>query len=193
MAKLIVIEGPDKVGKETQSKLLTAYLKHNGHRATLVEVPFNDNFTHKAIYWMLRKGIAKSMPNLFQWTQYINKRIFQTYQLPELEADNDFVVLDRWALSAIVYGCAGGANPQWTRELCSRLRKPDLTIVLHGRSHIDRKDDVYEKDDTLQARVRVLYADHGKHDPDTVLVSCEGTRVNVHERVIEQVKKHGLL
>ena len=193
MSKLIVIEGPDKVGKETQSKLLLSQLRMTGHRATLVEVPVHDVLTYKVIYWMLQNGLAMTRPNMFQWFQYANKRLFQEYTLPDLEKTNDYVILDRWDLSAIVYGAASGASSERTEELCARLRKPDLTLVLHGKSHIDRRDDVYEKNNDLQLRVRALYHDWATKHEDCELISCEGSRMEVHGRIVKALSSHGLV
>lgn len=188
MAKLIVIEGPDKVGKETQSKLLTGYLRSKGYRVALVEVPVNDNFTHKVIYWMLRNGMARTYPDMFQYVQYLNKKFFQEFKLPKLEKENDILIFDRWTLSTIVYGAADLADKNKTAELVSRLRKPDLTIVLNGPAHTDHKDDTYEKDDSIQARVRVLYRDLATimfHNHR--LINSEDTRINVHNKIVEEL------
>lgn len=193
MAKLIVIEGADKVGKETQSKLLQSVLHDSAFPydspATLVEVP-TKGLTHRLIYWMLRNGSAKRFPHLFQLTQTLNKLAFQLFNLPKLMKDNHYVVLDRWGLSAIVYGDATGVNKWFNRVLFSLLKKPDVTLIMHGQSfrRSSTVDDSYEKDNELQARVKEHYHDIGTCWPGYVLIDNGGTREEVHMRIMDVLK-----
>lgn len=183
-AKLVVVEGPDKHGKATQSKMLLDSLEAAGYRTTLFEVPFK-GLTYRVIYWMLRNTLAKRFPNLFQFIQFLNKFVFQLFVLPIVMVLNDIVVLDRWSLSAIVYGDATGVNKRFNRFLYSQLFKPDITLVMHGRSFKrDGKTDTYEKDSDLQRAVKKGYFDwatsHEKHE----LISNHGTTEEVQQRIL---------
>ena len=187
-AKRIALEGADRMGKFTQTNLLTEVLKSKGYRTKLFEVPFNDHVTYLIVYWMLKNGMAKSLPNLFQFMQFLNKMLFQCFVLPFYLLFNDFVVFDRWALSAIVYGNAGGANPHFNSLLYKFLLKPHHTIVLTGNAHIKGNEDVYEKDDSFQAKVRdsyVTYALFPKHSG----VNANYDVVTVHEDIMHTIKK----
>lgn len=189
-AKLIAIEGPDKSGKFTQSHLLAHTLRRYGDRVKLVEVPFNDKATHRLIYWMLRNGTAKRFPNLFQFVQFANKFVFQWTYLLWLRLTCAFVVLDRWSLSAIVYGDATGVNRTVNRIMYRMLVRPTVTVVLHGSS-FKRKtvDDVYEKDSDMQFAVRRGYYDWVQaHPSDHELIDNQGTQDEVHERILSAVK-----
>lgn len=160
MGKVIVFEGPDKVGKETQSKLLQANLKREGFNCIRVE-PSKEAHPRmkKLIYSMLDSGAAKRWPNLFQFVQFLNKIYFQTFKLPKLLEVYDLVILDRWALSGYVYGGAEGINPILNKWMYNRVRKADLTLVLSGTSYkrSSTTDDSYEKDTDLQAKVKIAY------------------------------------
>lgn len=189
-AKLVAIEGPDKVGKQTQSQMLAHVLRRYGDRVKLVEVPFNDRVTHRLIYWMLRNGAAKRFPNLFQFVQFVNKFVFQWTYLLWLRLTCAFVVLDRWSLSAIVYGDATGVNRTFNRVLYWLLVRPTVTVVLHGSS-FKRKtvDDAYEKDSDLQLAVRRGYYDWVQaHPSDHELIDNQGTKDEVHERILSAVE-----
>lgn len=190
LAKLVAIEGPDKMGKQTQSHMLTHSLRRYGDRVKLVEVPFNDRLTHKLIYFMLRNGQAKKYPNLFQFVQFLNKFIFQWTVLLWLRLTCAAVVLDRWSLSAIVYGDATGVNPTFNRLLYHLLAKPSVTVVLHGPSYKRKTvDDVYEKDSALQVAVRKGYYDWVQdHPSDHDLIDNQGTVEEVHERIMSAVE-----
>jgi|SRR6478609_902978 len=190
LAKLIVVEGPDKVGKQTQSRYLSHVLGRYGDRTALVEVPFNDRVTYRLIYRMLKNGQAKDYPNLFQFVQFLNKFIFQWTVLLWLRLTCDFVVLDRWKLSAIVYGDATGVNPTFNRFLYSMLKNADDTVILHGSSFKRQEvDDVYEKDNSLQATVRRGYYEWAQEHPeDHHLINNQGSRDEVHARILNAVK-----
>ena len=159
MSKIIVFEGADRCGKATQSNLLKEYLVENGSSAARVEVPIRDNHTYKIIYWMLRNGLAKKLPKTFQWLQYLNRLIFQTFILPRLEKKNEYIVFDRWSLSTVVYGVAEGVSKEFCEKLYNGLRRPDFTIILLNKSYQHEAEDVYESDLNLQKNVRNLYAD----------------------------------
>lgn len=182
--KVICVEGPDKSGKQTQTNMLYDTLaERNG--VTLVEVPVK-GLTHKAIYWMLRNGTAKRFPNFFQFVQFLNKLAFQLTVLPTLKAMSDYVILDRWSLSAIVYGDATGVNKRFNRFLWGLLAKPDITLIMHGPSfNREGQSDSYEKDSKLQAAVRQGYYDWSQEHPDDhELVNNQGSRLEVHATIM---------
>ena len=187
-AKTFVIEGPDKMGKATQSKMLVNSLRAeqgNKTKVTLVEVPFNDRLTHRVIYWMLRNGLAKKAPNLFQFVQFLNKFFFQIFVLPYLLLTNDYVVFDRWSLSAIVYGGATGVNKNFNEFLYSLLYKPNGTVVLTGRPHFRKGSDSYESDNDLQSTVRELYSLTADQLPYHGKVDANQGREKVHSEVLD--------
>lgn len=189
MGKLIVIEGADAVGKETQSKLLVNRLRPKGFRAgdfaALVEVP-TQGITHGIIYWALKNGIAKRFPNVFQFVQFMNKFLFQRFELPKLMKSYDYVILDRWSLSSIVYGDATGVNRWFNMHMHSLLVRPDITIVIHGTSFLRNKaNDTYETDSKLQRDVKAGYVDWANNHPeDHMLISNDGTVEQVHDAIM---------
>lgn len=194
-AKLVVVEGPDKVGKQTQVLMLAHALRRYGDRVVQVEVPFNDRLTYRAIYWMLRNGHAKSWPNAFQFVQFVNKVICQWTYLLWLRLTCDFIVLDRWSLSAIVYGDATGVNPWFNRVMYHLLARPALTLILHGPSFKrNTVDDSYEKDSSLQKAVREgYYIWTLDHPDDHELIDNQGTRDEVHTTMMGVMAHAGVL
>lgn len=188
-AKMVVVEGPDKVGKQTQSQMLAHVLRRYGDKVKLVEVPYNDGSTYRLIYRMLKNGQAKKYPNLFQFVQFLNKFIFQRTVLLWLRITCACIVLDRWKLSAIVYGDATGVNPTFNRMLYGMLKDPDVTVILHGSSFKRQEaDDVYEKDNSLQTAVRNGYYEWAQEHPENHdLIDNQGSRDEVHERIMNVV------
>lgn len=194
MTLLIAIEGPDKVGKETQTKMLVEHLRQLNFKVLHIECPIQDSFTHKKIYEMLGNGSAKKSPNLFQFVQFLNKYALQL-KLPLLKLKYDYIVFDRWNLSAFVYGKATRVNPTFNKWMFDRLRSADATIVLTGRKHdTSRQDDDYEKDNDLQTCVRNEYSSWVQSHPlNYRMIDCKGTRIDVHNRILESLNEMGVV
>ena len=188
-AKIIVIEGADAVGKATQSKMLTHSLKRYGDRVKLLEIPFNDGVTFDLLYKMLHNGQAKTHPNLFQFIQFLNKFIVQCTVLLWYWLICDYVILDRWSLSSVIYGDSSGANKKFSRLMYAFLTHPNLTIVLHGNSFArKRANDVYEADRELQSKVRAAYYDWALEFPYSHFIVFNTTSVDVtHDRILNIV------
>ena len=162
--------------------------------AIRVEVPVNDHLTYRAIYGMLRNGMAKRTPNLFQFVQFLNKFLFQVTILPWLWLRYDYIVFDRWALSAIVYGDASGASSWFNGMLCKMLVRPYLTVVLLGAARGVCNEDVYEKDHTMQDLVRVGYKTYADaNQEDCCIVDCTKTIPEVHWDIIEELMFAGIM
>lgn len=194
---LIAIEGPDRFGKETQTNLLEQGLGHGPNDAVFVkhiEVPVKGKTSYKLIYWMLRNGSAKRYPNLFQFVQFVNKFAFQTFVLPKYTEFYDYVILDRWSLSGLVYGEATGVNATLNGFLHRLLVKPDITLVMTGKPfHRAGTKDVYETDEVLQERVARLYVDYGRTLAKHVLVHNGGGKIDVHDRIMCILKHEGIV
>ena len=195
MSKFIVLEGGDRCGKATQSYALLNYIMHaNKKLARVIEVPVHSWITYHIIYWMLGNGAAKLFPTFFQILQYINRQIFQWFTLPRLEKTFDYIIMDRWYLSTIVYGEAEGVSPAISDWLCNKLRKPDFTILLLGESHNHISEDVYESDKSLQKNVRYLYQKWAQTNPNECeVINCNLPREEVTSKIIFSLKEKGLL
>ena len=194
MSKIIVIEGPDRVGKQTQTHKLKETFLVRGMLATVVEVPIRSAITYPVIYWMLRNGLAKKFPKIFQWFQYLNRRVFQEYTLPRLEDRYDVIIMDRWSLSTVVYGAAEGVPREFTLKLARKLREPDFTIILHGDSFSHEAEDSYEADFELQKRVREEYLSWARENPETTkLVDCRATRKIVSKKIKDALREKNIL
>lgn len=153
----IIIEGIDRLGKSTQTKLLVAHLQSEGYRVAFVKFPYNDGVSFPLVYWMLKNGLARRFQNAFQVIHFFNKLYFQLFVLPKMLRDNDFIVFDRWTISMYAYGIADGANKWLTQKMLSYIAEPDYTVILDGNPHITSRGDSYENDYKMQNDVRSLY------------------------------------
>jgi thymidylate kinase len=195
MAKLVVFEGSDKVGKFTQSMLLQTRLRQRDCSAVRRE-PAKETLPKlsQLIYWMLRTGWARRLPNTFQIVQFCNKLFFQLFRLPKLMRA-DIVILDRWALSGYVYGSVEGIYGWLNTWMFNRLKKADITLVMCGTSYQrpEAGDDSYEKDVELQDRVQKAYWRVGATWPHHVLVDNQRTIEEVHQTIMGVLVHEGVL
>jgi len=189
-ALLIVFEASDMQGKSYQAKRLVEKLNSVDITAAYAEPIRNSD----AFFWFTRfaldNGLAKRCKNLFQTLQFLNRILFHVNALRELLQTHDVVVLDRWALSGLIYGNADGANKFLSKLLYKCLKKPDVTIVLHGEPYRSSRTlkDTYELDDAMQKRVNDGYVEWALKDVSACLVKSSGTKEHVHKRVMHLLR-----
>ncbi len=176
---LIAIEGPDKIGKATQSRLLAARLKLD-----LAEIPYRDGATHTKIYAMLKDGSAKVDKEAFQAFHVANRLVWQAMVLPTLGTG---VVLDRWNASTWAYGVSSGLSYAKVESILGGTRRADLTIVLDGEM-IGEPEDCYERDKALRERVRTAYRNYAD-DHRCPVIDANRDRMDVHADIFAEVEK----
>jgi thymidylate kinase len=102
----------------------------------------------------------------------------------------DVVVVDRWKLSAEIYGIASNVPKWYVKFLNWFLIEPDLTVVLLNSCHRETPKDVYESDNKFQSTVKEQYQllteVTGKHS--TIIVSSDKSTFGVHEIIASKVK-----
>ena len=109
MGKLIVIEGTDCSGKETQSNLLIEKLKNDGVRIEKFSFPNYNSPTGKIIGgpYLGKSYIcdgwfpegAPQVPGKIASLYYAADRAYNKYKIDNLVAEGDNVILDRYVYS----------------------------------------------------------------------------------------------
>jgi dTMP kinase len=160
MGYLIVFEGLDQSGKQTQAELLRDQLKEDGRKARLVSFPDYGTSIGEEIARALQ-GEREYGPDVMQLL-YIANRYERKPDLQRWLEGGLVLVCDRYAASSIAYGEAQGLEPTWLASMQKYLPEPSLTIMLDiapetavRRKAVDR--DRYERDLAMQARVRESY------------------------------------
>lgn len=177
-SKLIVIEGLDGSGKETQSKLLVERLQSNGINARLLSFPCYNSESSGPLRMYLNGQISKD-PNdvncyaaatMFAIDRYID---FKTHW--EKEYDKGMVfVCDRYVLSNVLYQMIKLPESEWfefwrwVKHLeynLFNLPHPDLTLYLNVNSNVcnkltkereeqgKSKRDIHELNSGIQSKV----------------------------------------
>ena len=125
--KLIVVEGPDGVGRSTQIGLLRAWLEARGH-AVLDTGMTRSVLAGRGIKEAkLGHILGRLTMHLFYATDFADR--LENEMLPALRAG--FVVLtDRYIFSAIARAVVRGADPTWMRAIYGIALVPDAVFYL---------------------------------------------------------------
>src|SRR5437016_3277272 len=157
---LIVFEGLDQSGKQTQAELLRDRLKADGRKARLLSFPDYGTSIGEEIARALQ-GEREYGPDVMQ-ILYIANRYERKPDLQRWLDGGLVLVCDRYVASSVAYGEAQGLDPAWLEEMQKFLPSPTLTIMLDiaPETAVRRKSvgrDRYERDLTMQMRVRESY------------------------------------
>ncbi len=199
MGYLVAIEGIDGSGKGTQAKRLLQRLEADGQQAALLSFPrYGETFFGRTVGEYLNGafGSLGQVHPLFAALLFAGDRFESRPVLRDALAGHDVVVLDRYVASNIAHPAARleGAERARLVEAIERLEfeiyqmpRPDLVVLLDlsvasaqrliakkpARSYTDRSADIQEADAEYLTRVRDLYLDLARREPDWSVISCE--------------------
>lgn len=182
MTKYIAIEGGDGVGKNTISKLLVFELEVLGFSAQRVDFPqYSATLAGHALGEFLSGRFEGVSPRTAAALYALDR--FESLQMHGwAESVNDYVIFDRYIASNVAYQSAkvpkSGRHQlqNWIIDIESKvygLPQPDVSVLLRlphsnarkliskkdSRSYTDRRFDVHEEDNLLQAELREIYDD----------------------------------
>src|SRR5947209_10962247 len=127
--KLIVIEGPDSVGRSTQVTRLRVWLEQHGH-AVLDTGMARSALAGKGIQ-EAKKGntLGPITMTLYYVTDFADR--LENEIIPALRAG--FIVLtDRYIFSIMARAIARGEDPEWIERVCSFGLVPHAVYYLHA-------------------------------------------------------------
>lgn len=158
--RLIVFEGLDQSGKETQAQELRERLRGLGHRVRLMSFPDYGTSIGEEIARALQ-GERDYGPDVMQLL-FIANRYERKPAMEHWMEGGLILVCDRFRASSIAYGEAQGLDANWLTDMQQFLPQPELTILLDISPHtaLTRKAvgrDRYERDLQLLERVRESY------------------------------------
>jgi len=127
--RLIVIEGPDGVGRTTQIQLLRTWLEHSGH-AVLDSAMARSALVGKTIRQAKQGNTLGPLTlSLFYATDIADR--LENEIIPALRAG--FVVLtDRYIFSSMARARARGSDPAWIRQVFGFALRPHAIYYLRA-------------------------------------------------------------
>ena len=124
---LIVIEGPDGVGRTTQIDRLRARLERMGYAVAETGLTRSDLASRGIRRAKQGNTLGSNAFNLFYATDFADR--LERQIIPALRAG--FVMLtDRYVYSLIARAIVRGANPDWIKQVYSFSLKPDAVFYL---------------------------------------------------------------
>lgn len=189
--KIIVIEGPDKAGKRTQSRLLIDSLKRSGIVCVVMDFP--DYTTPIGMEIKAFLNGKRDYPNEIKHMLLSANRWERKREIESMIDTGTIVVINRYYQSNIVYGVANGLNIHWLANLEKGLPKEDLVIildvspsVLNARS-AEEDLDSFEKNQRLSLEVSRNYRKFAKQFKWKI-IDGEKSEEQVHREILRLVK-----
>jgi dTMP kinase len=188
--KIIVLEGIDKAGKSTQSKLLMDYLKLSGKICTLITFPDYSTSIGAEIKAFLEG--KRDYPIELKHILLSANRWEKKKEIESMVDSGTIVIINRYYQSNLVYGTSNGLNLRWLLSLEKGLPTADLVIVLDVTPRITLKrslePDEFEKDVSLLQNVYKNYHKLAKPFRWKIL-NAEKSRDQIHDEVKKTVER----
>ena len=201
-SKFIAVEGLDGAGKSTQIALLTSYFNARNIETRFVHFPRSGEGVYGELIAKFLRGefgaVKDVHPQLVALLFAEDRKAF-AQTINEWQDNGHVVLVDRYVLSNIAFQCAklqGEKEKQELREWINmfeyehnNIPKPDLSFYLDvpfsfteqaltqrrsgaERKYLNGKDDIHEKDFSLQLSVKKEYEILVNTDNTITKITC---------------------
>jgi dTMP kinase len=189
--RIIVIEGIDKVGKTTQSKLLMEFLRHSGKSCSILTFPDYNTPIGSEIRAFL--DCKREYPTELKHMLLSANRWEKKKEIEIAMESGTILIMNRYYQSNLVYGVSNGLDLRWLLNLDQGIPMEDLVIILKAKPYIIEErlvndHDLFEKDQKLLLRVHKNYHELAKLF-NWKEIDGERSRKQVHEDVLKLVQK----
>ena len=188
--KIIVIEGTDKAGKTSQSRMLAETLKVSGKVCVILDFP--DYTTPigmeiKAFLQGKRDYLPEVKHLLFSANRWEKKK-----EIESMLENGTIIVMNRYWQSNLVYGVANGMDINWLLRLDKGLPKEDIVLVILVNPNISAKraemQDAFESDPQLAAKAYKNYLKFAKQYRWKVIDGSK-SKEQVHQEITKIMRK----
>ena len=190
--KIIVMEGTDKAGKGTQSRLLMAALKLSGKICAIMDFP--DYSTPIGVEIRAFLQGKRDYPNELKHLLLSANRWEKKNEIESMINNGTIIIMNRYYQSNLVYGISHGLNISWLINLDKGLPKEDIVIVLEvspkssSQRMVNEQEDIFENDQELLAEVHKNYRKLAKQFKWKI-IDGEKSKEHVHQEVMNIVRK----
>jgi dTMP kinase len=188
--KIIVIEGTDKAGKTSQSRMLAETLKASGKVCVILDFP--DYTTPigveiKAFLEGKRDYLPEVKHLLFSANRWEKKK-----EIESMLENGTIIVMNRYWQSNLVYGVANGMDTNWLLRLDKGLPKEDIVLVILVNPSISANraviQDLFESDSQLAAKAHKNYLKFAKQYRWKVIDGSK-SKEQVHQEITKMIRK----
>lgn len=189
---IIVMEGFDQAGKETQSKLLANFLKKKKIKSKIFSFPDYATPVGKEIKRYL-SGNRAFPPQVIHCLLAAN-RWERSKEIRKALSENIVVIMNRYYQSNLVYGTANGLNMKWLENLDNGLPKENLVILLdvNPKDSFSRKKqmrDKFEKNREFAQKITHTYRKLAKKLGWHIVNASTGKQ-EVHKEIKQIILKY---
>ena len=192
--KIIAIEGPDKAGKMTQSKLLVDSLKGSSRASVVMDFPDYSTPIGMEIRAFLdgKRDYSNELKHmLMSANRWERKR-----EIESLVKNGTIVVINRYYQSNLVYGISNGLNIDWLLNLDKGMPKEDITVVLDVNLSTallrSQKLDLFERNQKLLLDVNKNYNELAQRF-NWKIIKGDNNRERVHQDILSLLKKEKII
>jgi dTMP kinase len=224
-SKFFAVEGLDGAGKSTQIALLTDYFNARGIETRFVHFPRSQEGVFGELIAKFLRGefgdVKQVHPQLVALLFAEDRKAF-AQTINEWQQSGHVVLVDRYVLSNIAFQCAKLKSENEKQELRewinmfeyqhNQIPKPDLSFYLdvpfaftekalterrsgEERKYLNGKDDIHEKDFSLQLAVKHEYDVLVNTDNTITKITCYNADnqmksvADIHAAIISNIEK----
>jgi dTMP kinase len=189
---LVVLEGIDGAGGETQSKRLERYLKKRGIRVLRMSYPDRTSPVGRAIYSYLEKESEKIDAHVLTLLFLADFK----KDVEDIKSFEGVVICDRYWISTLVYQQVQGVPREFILSLISKLElpQPDLIVYIDispetsiRRKSKEKRLDAFERNVEFLRRVRETYLKEVGRMKNAVIVDGEKGVEEVFREIVKVV------
>jgi dTMP kinase len=189
--KIIVIEGTDKAGKTSQSRMLAETLKVSGKVCVILDFP--DYTTPigieiKAFLEGRRDYSPEVKHMLFSANRWEKKK-----EIESMLENGTIIVMNRYWESNLVYGVANGMDVNWLLRLDKGLPKENIVLVIMVNPSIsarraEMRQDAFESDPKMAAKAYDNYLKFAKKFRWKIIDGSK-SKEQVHQEIMKIIRK----
>jgi len=189
--KIVVIEGTDKAGKRTQSRMLSDTLKRSGNNCANMDFPdYNTQIGAEIKAFLTEK---RDYPTELKHLLLSANRWEKKIEIENMLEKGTIIIMNRYYHSNLVYGISNGMHFNWLLNLDKGLPKADIVIVLEISPKVSEERtlegrDLFEGDKELMNRVYKNYRKLARKFKWKI-INGENDEHTVHQQLANSVKK----
>jgi dTMP kinase len=187
---IIVIEGTDKAGKGSQSRMLAETLKASGKICVILDFP--DYITPIGMEIKAFLEGKRDYPSEVKHLLFSANRWEKKKEIESMLENGTIIIMNRYWQSNLVYGVANGMDINWLLMLDMGLPKEDVVLLILVNPSISAKraeiQDTFESDALLATNAHKNYLKFAKQYHWKVIDGSK-SKEQVHQEIMKIIRK----